>query len=336
MAKPTSRRRSAGEGTVFRRKDRPGWRGRMTWTEPDGTVHNRLVSGATQAEARARLDDLRARLRIGTIGVTGSATVGDYLTGWIERHRTKVRPSTWRTAEGYVRTFLIPTLGRIQLSKLTATDVEAALASFIRVGRPVTSSTGPKPRPVAPVTVNHVRAVLRRALTDARKAGLVGINAAADAKPPRVPSRSITYLTPAELQQLLTATADDPLGPMWALAASTGLRRGELVGLRWTDVDLSVGTLRVVRSVARDDAGGWSAADTKSARSRRTLPMPAMAKNALDRQRKRQARAKLAAGTAWQDREGYVFTDAVGHPLLPENVSHQFAKARAATRADTG
>ena len=328
MAKPTSRRRSAGEGTVFRRKDRPGWRGRVTWTESDGTVQRRLVSGATQAEARVRLDDLRNRLRVGTLGPHDAGTIGDYLTGWIERHRMKVRPSTWRTAESYVRTYLVPALGRIQLSKLTADDVEAALASFVRAGRPSIAPNGRKPVPVAPITVGHVRATLRRALTDAKRAGLVSTNAAADATPPRVPSRSIAYLTPGELNRLLAASADDQLGPMWALAASTGLRRGELVGLRWGDVDLKDGTLRVARSVARDESGGWSAAETKSPRSRRTLPLPAMARNALDRQRKRQAAARLAAGPTWQDRDGLVFTDAVGRQLLPEYVSHAFSKVR--------
>ena len=127
--------------------------------------------------------------------------------------------------------------------------------------------------------------------------------------------------------------AEDALGPLYALAVSTGLRRGELVGLRWSDV--KEGALSVQRSVARDDAGGWSASDTKSRRSRRTLPLPAIARNALDRQRKRQAAAKLAAGTAWQDRAGLVFTDAVGRPLLPEYVSHAFATARTAAGLPT-
>ncbi len=187
---------------------------------------------------------------------------------------------------------------------------------------------GRKPRPVSPVTAGHVRAILRRALADAQRAGLVGRNVAADATPPRIASRPIAYLQPDELRRLLSATAEDPLGPLYALAASTGLRRGELVGLRWTDVDLKAGTLRVARSVGRDEAGGWTAAETKSVRSRRMLPLPSMARNAFDRQRKRQAALKLAAGTAWQDRDALVFTDAVGRPLLPEYVSHAFAKAR--------
>lgn len=326
-----SQRRSPREGSVYERPDRPGsWRGAIAWTDPDGKRRRVVVTGATSEEARDKLNRERDRLRLG-VKTGDSGTTGDYLAGWIERHRARVRPSTWRTAEGYVRGYLIPALGRIPLSRLSAADVERALSTFVRSGRPTTAQDARKPRPVSPVTASHVRAVLRRALTDARKAGLVGSNVAADATPPRIPSQPIAYLAPDELARFLSATADDALAPLWALAASTGLRRGELVGLRWSDLDLQKGTLRVARAVSRDDSGGWAPSETKSARSRRTLPLPAMARNALDRQRKRQAAARLATGTAWQDRDGYVFTDAVGRPLLPEYVSHAFGKAR--TRA---
>jgi integrase len=339
MAKSTGRnprRRSPREGTIYARKDRPGYRGEITWTDPDGRRHRRIVSGATSQETRARLDELRRQLRLGTLDATDRGTVGEYLAGWIERHRARVQPSTWRTAESYVRTYLIPSLGRTPLHRLSAADVEAALASYVRSGRPRTPQDDRKPRPVSPVTAGHVRAILRRALSDAQKAGLVGRNVAADATPPKVASKPITYLSPDELRRLLAATSDDALGSFWALAASIGLRRGELIGLRWSDVDTKAGTLRVARSIGRDDRGGWSPKETKSARSRRTLPLPGMARNALDRQRKRQAAAKLAVGSAWQDRTGLVFTDAIGRPLLPEYVSHAFAKARAKAGLRTG
>ncbi|HEY4189340.1 MAG TPA: tyrosine-type recombinase/integrase [Candidatus Limnocylindrales bacterium] len=327
---PSTRRRSAGEGSVYETPD-GRWRGRITWTEPDGSQQRRYVRGRTSAEARDRLDELRNRLKVGTLAPTSTGTLGEYLAGWIERHRDQVRPSTWRTAELYVRVYLTPALGRIPLGRLTAADVERALASFVRSGRPIAAGDPRPPRPVSPVTAGHVRAILRAALGDAARAGLVGRNVAADAKPPHVPHRPIAYLSSEEVGRLLDVTADDPLGPLYAIAASTGLRRGELVALRWTDVDLAAGTLTVSRSIARNDAGGWSAAETKSARSRRTLPLGSMTRHAFERQRRRQAAAKLAAGSTWQDRAGLVFTDAVGRPVLPEHVSHAFDGAR--TRA---
>jgi integrase len=317
-----NRRRSAGEGSVYRNGDR--WRGAVTWTEPDGARRRRIVSAATATEARDKLDALRRELRLGTLAPAGpTMTIGEYLATWIERHRSRVRPSTWRTAESYVRVYLIPTLGRIALARLTSADVERALASFVEHGRP--DRTG---RAVAPITAYHVRAVLRRALSDAQRDGLVGRNAAADARPPYLPQRPITYLSAADVRRLLEVTRDDDLGPLWALAATTGLRRGELLALRWDDV--SGGMLSVRRSVSRNRAGGWSAGDPKSSRSRRTLPLPAVAVEALERQRRRQEAQRRAAGTAWQGRDELVFTDAIGRPLLPEYVSHAFPRARQA------
>jgi integrase len=318
----SDRRRSPGEGSVY--PYRGGHRGAVTWTEPDGTRRRRVVTGRTSAEARDKLDALRRELRLGTLAPAGPAqTVGDYLSTWIDRHRAGVRPSTWRTAESYVRVYLIPALGRHALVRLSAADVERALASFVREGRPDGSGY-----PVAPITALHVRATLRRALGDAQRDGLIGRNAAADARPPYTPHRPVTYLDAVDVRRLIEATMEDPLGPLYALAATTGLRRGELVGLRWSDV--ADGALTVRRSMARDASGGWSTAEPKSARSRRTIPLPATARLALDRQRVRQDAARKAAGIAWQDRDGLVFTDSVGRPLLPEYVSHAFARSRTA------
>ena len=174
------------------------------------------------------------------------------------------------------------------------------------------------------VTARHVRATLRRALADAHRAGLVGRNVAADAAPPHAEHRPITYLSTRDLGKLLDATADDDLGPLYAVAGTCGLRRGELLGLTWADV--TDGRLSVRRAMGRVKGNGWGLGEVKSARSRRTIPLPARARQALETQRTRQLFARKAAGDAWQDRDGLVFTDAVGRPLLPEYVSHRFAR----------
>jgi integrase len=319
----SKRRRSAGEGSIY--PFRGGHRGAVTWTDPDGTRHRRVVSGRTADEARAKLDDLRRDLRLGTLTDAGpTETVGGYLAGWIERHRTRVRPSTWLTAESYVRVYLIPALGRRPLARLTATDVETAVASFVRDGRPIVAGDKRRRAPVSAVTARHVRATLRRALSDAQRAGLVGRNVAADAAPPYVEHRPITYLTARDLGRLLDATAEDELGPLYALAGTTGLRRGELLGLTWADV--ADGRLSVRRSMGRVAGNGWGLGEVKSARSRRTIPLPLRARQALETVRTRQRFARSAAADAWQDKSGLVFTDAVGRPMLAETISHRFGR----------
>src|SRR4051794_24049186 len=155
----SDRRRSPGEGTVY--PFRGGHRGALTWTDPDGTRHKRTVTGRTSAEARDKLDVLRRDLRLGTIAPDPTVTVGDYLSGWIERHRTRVRPSTWLTAESYVRVYLIPALGGRPLARLTADNVSDALASFVRDGRPAQDGDRRRGTPVSSITARHVRATLR-------------------------------------------------------------------------------------------------------------------------------------------------------------------------------
>lgn len=329
----STRRRSPGEGSVY--PFRGAHRGVVTWTDPDGARHRRTVRGQTSAEARDKLDDLRRDLRLGTLAPAGPAlTVAGYLAEWIERDRARVRPSTWRGRETHVRVYLVPALGRLTLARLAPKDVERATTSFIKSGRPETAEQRRRGRqtrrPVAPLTARHVRSTLRLALADAVRDGLVGRNAAADARPPYVEHRAVTYLPAADVRRLLDATRDDDFGPLYALAATTGLRLGELLGLAWRDVDMTAGTLTVRRSLARASGGGWALAEPKSARSRRTIPLPATARAALDHQRIRQDALRLAAGTAWQDRDDLVFTDTIGRPMRPEGVSVTFGKARGA------
>ena len=336
-----TRRRSAGEGSVYRMAD-GRWRGAVTWTDADGTRGKRVVSGSTAADVRVKVDELRRTLRLGGMApAAGRVTLAQYLTEWIERDQGRVRPSTWQSREMHVRVYLIPALGRLPLARLAPNDVEKALAVFLASGRPApvgataearerTRRGRPAKAGIAPLTARHVRATLRRALADAVRDGLVIRNAAADARPPYAPHRPVVDLEASLVRRLLEATADDEHGPLYALAATTGLRQGELLGLGWPDVDMIAGTLTVRRSLAKATDGGWALAQPKSARSRRTIPLPGLARSALFRQQERQRTAREAVGTAWQGRDELVFTDAVGRPLRPEGVSYAFQKAREA------
>ncbi len=286
------RRRSSGEGSVYETAE--GWRGAVTWTDDDGTRHRRVVRAATSQAARDKLDELRR--------------------------------------EQHVRAYLIPAFGKLSLARLTPVQVERAMARFVQAGRPKDGETlkgGLPPRPVSPLTVRHVRATLRRALADAVRDGRVGRNAAADARPPYVPHRPVGYLSAPDVRRLLDSTRDDPLGPIFALAASTGLRLGELLGLAWPDVDFEAGTLTVRRSLARGRDERWELAQPKTATSRRTIPLPSIAREALERRKTIQEAERKAADKAWQDRDDLV-TDSVGRHVEPGSVSHGFQDAREA------
>jgi len=305
------RRRRRGEGSIFEYRD--GWRGAISWVDLNGKRCRRVVTAKRRDDVRRELDKLRVELDSG-LTPPATTTVGAFLASWLEASRQRIRHSTWRGYESCVRVYLTPRIGRVKLGKLAPADVERVTADMIASG-------------LSPRTAALTRVVLRRALGDALRDGLVHRNVAALARPPHVPSRSLEagrdYLGTDDLRKLLLVAKVHPMGPLVTVAATTGLRLGELLGLAWSDVDEKAGTLTVRRSLARA-RGGWALAEPKTKRSRRTIDLPAAALASLERQRELQNAAHDAVGDAWQDTDNLVFTDSIGRPLRGSWVSHTF------------
>lgn len=314
-------RRERGEGAIY-----PvvggSYRGAIRVVDPrTGRVVRRYVSGRTKGAVSRRLEKLKADAAKGE-GLPSRITVSEYLSRWLDGERARVRASTWRGREGHVRGYIVPAVGGIKLSRLAPADVERMTTAMVERG-------------LSPRTAASCRVTLRRALGDALRDGLVGRNVAALARPPRVPTRSIEagrdYLVPADVRRLIDATVGHTFGPLVALAATTGLRQGEALGLSWPDIDMAARTLTVRRALARawvtrdgERAQGYALAEPKTPRSRRTLNLPAAAVAALERRRMAQEAERAAAGTMWQDVDGLVFTDVLGRPLHPSTVGHAF------------
>lgn len=312
-------RRSRGEGSVYPTAD-GRLRGAVVLAHPDGerTVR-RYVSGRTRAEVVRRMAELRAAA---AGGFPTGETTGEYLARWVEAVRPGLRPSTHREYARHAAVYWAP-LARVELARLTPGHVERTMARLRERGLP-----GGAARPLSAQTVAHARSTLRRALSDAMRDGLVARNAASLARPPRVERREMRALTAAEASALVEATRDDEWGPLFAVALGTGLRAGELAGLRWSDVDLDGRSLVVRRSLARAAGGGWALGEPKTGRSRRTVMLSAVALDGLRRQRERQDGARLAAGPAWTGGD-MVFGDALGRPAAPTTPSRAFHAAAA-------
>jgi integrase len=297
------RRRAGGEGAIYTTSD-GRVRGSVWLDDPQtGKQIRRYVTGRSRTAVVAKLEELKRQSAAGALPVRG--TVGEFLAGWLEASRQRIRPATWRQYESIVRVYLRPAVGGVQLSKLTPSHVERMTAALIAAGK-------------SPRTAALARVVLRRALGDAQRDGLVPRNVAALARAPHVPIRALTagrdYLAAEDLRRLVSGARLHPQGALFILAATSGLRLGELLGLSWSDVDLDGGTLTVRRSWARA-WNGWALAEPKTARSRRTIHLAATAVDALRRHADLAGKPEPAAP---------VFSDERGNRLRPEDVNHAF------------
>jgi integrase len=229
-----------------------------------------------------------------------------------------VRPSTSRAHEQHLRDYILPALGPIKLREIAPSAVERLMGTILSKGRSAS-------------TARAVRTTLGQVLHDAQRDGLIVRNAASLARPPRVERHELRILTAGETRQLLDGVAGDAMGPLVVVAATTGLRLGELLGLSWADLEIDGAqpTLTVHRSMAR--AAGrnrYALAEPKTGRSRRTIELGSTTTRALRRQKARQAADQLAAGPAiWQNVDLLVFTDELGRPLHPWAVSRAFSAA---------
>jgi integrase len=311
-------RRLRGDGALF--QDATGrWRASIVTTDPDtGRKSRRSVSGRTMALAREALDKLRKDIAA-TGRPSAQTTLADFLAVWLRAEERRVRPATWRGRASQIKLYIVPALGSLTLAQLRPSDVERMTSGMVKAGR-------------AGMTARHARATLRRALGDAERDGLIARNVVSLSRPPRIIRPELHVLTADETRRLLEGTEADALGPLYAVAATTGLRQGELLGLAWPDVDGLDGpspTLTVRRSLALAAGGGFALAEPKTARSRRTLDLAPVAVAALRRQRTRQKAARLAAGDLWQDTRRLVFTDELGRSLRGASVTHTFSDALA-------
>ena len=317
----TRKRKSPnGSGSIFQRKD-GRWCGALYVTEADGRRVRRRVYGKTRKEAETKLVELRAKSESGTPITPGHLTLEAFLNEWLSQIvAQRVRPNTLAAYTFYVDRYLTPDLGRTRLAKLTAREVRLYLDSLRKRGAGVR-------------TIRYVHGTLRAALEDAMREELLEKNVAKLVRPPSAPKAERQPLTPDEIRTFLKANRDDRLHALFMTIALLGLRRSEVLGLRWGDVDLVEGTLRVQRGLHRID-GRLQEMPTKTQRSQRTIPLPKPLLEDLERHLGEQELERIRLAERWPSSE-YVFTTPIGTPIDPDNCSKlvRAAQVRAGVRA---
>ncbi len=297
-------KRGNGEGSIYRRND-GRWVGEMTI---EGRKR-KFVYGKTRKEAQERLQAALQELQQGIV-LEGNAkqTVGQFLTDWVENsQKQNVRPRTYERYEEIVRLHIVPVLGRHRLQKLSAQHVQAFYTKKLNEG-------------LSAATVGVFHDVLHKALDTAMKWGLIPRNVCDLISPPHVAGYEMKPLTVEQAQQLLAAARGHRLEALFVLALATGMRRGELLALKWQDINFATGTLQVRRILSRVPTKmpgkGYVEAEPKTLGSRRSIAVASFALETLKRHYQQQLEVKKKAGSTWQDHD-YVFCTSFGTHLNP-------------------
>lgn len=293
----TSGKRGNGEGTI-RQRPNGMWEARIALD--DG--QRKSFYGKTRQEVASKLASAtRDRDRGMPVATDERQTVATFVTGWLERAKTAVRPRTARRYKELLTIHALPAFGKVTLTKLTPLQVESLYTRKLAEG-------------LAPATVRQLHVILHHALEDALRKGLVQRNVCDLVTAPRVPRHEIRPLTPEEADRLLAVVKDERLEALYVLALTTGMRQGELLGLRWRDVDLDDGVL-AVRTTLQKHTDGYKLTEPKTDRGRRQVPLLPEAVAALRTHRAHQLEERLAAGAAWEKSWDLVFCTEVGGPL---------------------
>ncbi len=314
-----SGRRERGTGSIREWKGRQ--QARYSFIDGQGKRRERSKLFETKTAAREWLTERLAEVNAGQVTDAGSLTVGQYLEEWLgSLGLQQLEAATLSWYRSAALRHIIPALGATRLDKLTATRIEGFLADKADHGR--LDGTGG----LGPASVRRLQVTLHKALDSAVRKGLLRINPADLADKPKLPPRDVTedVWTPDQIAAFIDVSGEDRLGGVWHLAAMSGLRRSELCGLQWPDVDLEAGSLSVKRARVVVD-GRTVTKPPKTVTSRRSIDLDAGTVSALRAWRKAQLEERLRAGEAWEPGE-WVAADQLGRAINPEYVSRRFGE----------
>jgi integrase len=280
-----------------------------------GKLIRKWVTRKTMREVSAELNKLNARAVKGRPVAAAEQTLGAYMTGWLEDVKRTKASGTIRSYEQTARLYVIPELGHFKLEALTGQHVQKFLNALADSG-------------LSPASVKNCNATLKTALTSAIRHGLIDRNAAKNATPPKQRKYEAKHLTLEDAKKLFAAMAGHRWEALIVVATMMGLRRGEVAGLQWSDIDFaddySSARMSIRNSMQRVPRAGQSLQDVKSKTSRRNPPVPKMCIDALLRRQAIQQQEKLDAGKKWTGNpEGFIFTSRYGAPIVLEELSRE-------------
>lgn len=309
-----SRKRGNGEGSIYEHRKhgkKVGYRGAY-WVHTAEGPKRRYVSGKTRGQVHGKLIEALGNRAQGFVFDAGSLTVGEYLTRWLrDSVEGTVGRRTFEVHRHMVEPHIVPALGRIKLNDLNPAHMRALYREKLDSG-------------LSAATVRKMHSILRKALKQAVLDGLIPRNVCEAVKPPKVERKEITPLDREQAKALLEAASGDRLKALYVLAIHTGMRQGELLGLKWDDVDLERGVLRLRRALVRE-GGKVTLGDLKTPKSRRSIRLTRVAADALRAHLERQLEEMERMGSLYEP-GGLVFATETGTLTNPSNLRNRSFK----------
>ena len=306
-----AKRRANGEGNIRKRKD-GRWEGRYTAgrNPATGRAIYKNVLGKTQAEVKEKLKKAIEETKGLDVAKAESYTVGQWMDVWYEYYaQIKVRPSSHKTYEGYIKNHIKPSIGNIPLTKLTTLDLQRLYQKLLTEGRVDRLEAQNQPKGLSPKTVRNINQVISSAMQLAIQQHLIPQDPTDGCALPKTEHREMQTLSADQLTAFLLEAKHSGVFEMYYIDLATGLRRGELLGLKWEDIDFSTQTLRVRRQVGRIN-GEVREAPLKTKNAYRTISLGTDAVDILKQQREKQPSSS------------YVFPGPTGGPIAPDSVLH--------------
>ena len=307
-----SRKRANGEGSIRKRKD-GRWEGRYTagYHPTTGRQVIKSVLGKTQAEVREKLSKAVRTASTTDVIRAERLRVGQWMEVWYEYYvKIKVRPSSHQTYRGYLDNHIKPRIGHIPLTKLTALDLQRFYRQLLTEGRVSRIESEHQPKGLSAKTVRNIHQVIFSAMHLAMRQKLLASDPTEGCALPSLEHREMKTLPVEQLNSFLSEARKSGMFELYYIDLVTGLRRGELLGLKWTDINFQAHTLRVRRQVSRID-GKVVEAPLKTKNSYRTISLSDDAISILKEQKKKHGKSSP-----------YVFPSASGGPISPDSVLH--------------
>lgn len=303
MARKSTTRREQGSGTIRQRPD-GRWEGRYSLERDPGTGKQvqKSIYGKTQSEVAAKLRKITSSIDSGIFVAPEKMTVKKWMEEWLEVYcKGRLKPYTISGYEVVIKNHIEPNMGAKNLQAVRGIHVQSFYKKLLESGK-------------SPKTIKNIASVLHKAFDTAQKQGLISANPCDSADIPSCPKKEVTPLTDAEIPAFLNAIDGDPMKNAFALCMFAGLREGECLGLSWDQVNFDDHTITINQQLQREKnkGGQYVIREFTKNNKPRVIQPPAIAFEYLKNEKAKQARAKLAAGSLWDNPDNLVFTNEFG------------------------